>query len=116
METAYQRSPVAVAVGVASAALGSPDVVGLYDGAVGEIATYGNGQSVGGVRVQTGVPWRVAVSVVVRYGRPLLEIADDVQRRVALRLRDEPHAVWADARVDIRIADIVADAVVEELA
>ncbi|TDB88603.1 hypothetical protein E1266_31025 [Actinomadura sp. 7K534] len=55
------------------------DVLGLTSGPRGWIATYRPGPPLAGVAVRSG---EVEVGVVVRYGRPCMEIADDVRRLV----------------------------------
>ncbi|MCP9968628.1 hypothetical protein LUX57_28540 [Actinomadura madurae] len=56
-----------------------PDVLGLTAGPRGWIVTYRAGPPFAGVAVHEAV---IEVGVVVRYGRPFAEIAEDVRRLV----------------------------------
>ncbi|MEU9843437.1 hypothetical protein AB0C69_29945 [Actinomadura sp. NPDC048032] len=64
---------------IGAAAMACPDVLGLTAGPRGWIATYRAGPPYAGVAVHDAV---VEVGVVVRYGRPFAEIAEDVRRLV----------------------------------
>ncbi|GAA0579081.1 hypothetical protein GCM10009546_46920 [Actinomadura livida] len=70
---------VELASRIGAAATGCPDVLGLTSGPRGWIATYRPGPPLAGVAVRPG---EIEVGVVVRYGRPCAEIADDVRRLV----------------------------------
>lgn len=74
------REPLAeLAERIGAMALTCPDVLGLAAGPRGWIATYRAGPPYAGVAVHDAV---VEVGVVVRYGRPFAEIAEDVRRLV----------------------------------
>ncbi|MEO3828280.1 hypothetical protein [Actinomadura sp. B10D3] len=64
---------------VAETAMTCPDVLGLTAGPRGWIVTYRAGPPFAGVAVHEAV---IEVGVVVRYGRPFAEIAEDVRRLV----------------------------------
>ncbi|WP_339154848.1 hypothetical protein [Actinomadura luteofluorescens] len=64
---------------IGAAAMACPDVQGLTAGPRGWIATYRAGPPYAGVAVHDAV---VEVGVVVRYGRPFAEIAEEVRRLV----------------------------------
>ncbi|MGP4022214.1 hypothetical protein [Actinomadura sp. 3N407] len=83
---------------VAEAAMTCPDVLGLTAGPRGWIATYRAGPPLAGVAVRAG---EVEVGVVVRYGRPCVEIADDVRRAV--------RPLAGRRRVDVLIGDLADD-------
>ncbi|MGC4952307.1 hypothetical protein ACLQ2P_03695 [Actinomadura citrea] len=75
-----RREPLAeLAERVGAKALSCPDVLGLTAGPRGWIATYRAGPPYAGVAVHDAV---IEVGVVVRYGRPFAEIAEDVRRLV----------------------------------
>lgn len=96
---------VAVARIVAAAARGTPGVADLHPGIAGEIATYGDGGKVGGVRVHVKPTRRATVHVVARYGRPLDELGDDVRARV----EEAVAAALPEAGpmpVDVHVADV----------
>ncbi len=95
----------AAAAEIAAAATGLPTVARLYHGAVGEIATYGGGRRVGGVRIRPDSPLQIDVHIVARYGRPLPEIATSVRTEIAHRLRDRGPAL-VDAVINVHIADM----------
>ncbi|MGH9183529.1 MAG: hypothetical protein ACRDZ9_06940 [Acidimicrobiales bacterium] len=101
-------APVTLARAAAAAATASPDVVRLDGGLVGELATYGGGSRVVGVRAEVGPRPRLEVRAVVRSGRPLAEIGDDLRRRVADRL--EHRYPGLAPVVDIHISDVEAAA------
>lgn len=104
--SAQRLSSVAVARLAAAAATQSPDVLALYGGAVGEIATYApGGQAVRGVRVRAGPTRRVELHITARFGARLDDVADDVRRRVAAALVNAAPDV-AGAPIDVRIADV----------
>ncbi len=100
-------SPVAVAKAAAIAAGEVPDVVDLHAGAVGEIATYGTGGPVRGVRVRRPPDPRVRIHVVARFGARLDEGAEAVRERVAGALAQHAPS-FADTPVDVHIADVRA--------
>ncbi|MGI5207612.1 hypothetical protein ACQEU6_39290 [Spirillospora sp. CA-108201] len=75
-----RREPLAeLAERIGATATRCPDVLGLTAGPRGWIATYRAGPPYAGVAVHDAV---VEVGVVVRYGRPFAEIAEDVRRLV----------------------------------
>ena len=100
-------SPVDVARVVADAARSHDDVVDLDAGLAGEFATYGLGGRVAGVRVELDRDGRtqVRVRLVVRFGRSLPDIGDEVRSRVTAALDDT-----AEAEVHVHVADIVSEA------
>lgn len=100
--------PVVLAAAVARAVTALSDVVDLDDGHVGEIATYWRGRRVGGVRLRAGSPPRIAVHVIVRYGRPLPEVAADV-RALACAAAAELDDNLARAAVDVHITDLAVE-------
>lgn len=107
MPVAASGSPVETATRIAEVVGALPDVARLYSGAVGEIATYGTGGPVGGVRIHRDPRPRIGVYIVARYGRPLPDIATVVRDEVTRLLRDdglEP----ADAAVNVHIVDLEA--------
>lgn len=78
---------------IAAAVLAVPGVVGLHDGAFGEIATYLPGRRVPGVRIDPEGPagrtgWsgggsgRVEVYLVARYPEPIPALATTVRARL----------------------------------
>ncbi|SFQ21432.1 hypothetical protein [Actinomadura madurae] len=76
-----RREPLAeLAERVAEKAMACPDVLGLTAGPRGWIVTYRVGPPFAGVAVHEAV---IEVGVVVRYGRPFAEIAEDVRRLVS---------------------------------
>lgn len=99
-------SPVGVARIVADAARSHDDVVDLDAGLAGEFATYGLGDRVPGVRVEVDRDGRTQVHLrlVVRFGRPLPDIGDEVRSRVAAGLDRT-----AEPDVHVHVADIVDD-------
>ncbi|HSP02658.1 MAG TPA: Asp23/Gls24 family envelope stress response protein [Acidimicrobiales bacterium] len=99
-------APVDVARIVADAARAHDDVVDLDAGLAGEFATYGLGGRVPGVRVERDRDGRTKVQVrlVVRFGRALPDIGDEVRSRVTARLDA------AEPEVHVHIADIVSEA------
>ena len=98
-------APVEVARVVADAARSHGDVVDLDAGLAGEFATYGLGGRVPGVRVERDREGRTQVQVrlVVRFGRALPDIGDEVRSRVTAPL-DGP-----DPEVHVHVADIVSE-------
>lgn len=84
---------------VAAAARESPDVLDLSAGAFGTVHTVLYDDVVKGVSLS---PTRVEVGVVVRWGRPLPDIAADVRGAVAV--------VVPDHAIDVTIEDVVAEA------
>ncbi|TMQ97222.1 hypothetical protein ETD83_20380 [Actinomadura soli] len=80
---------------VAEAAMACQDVRALTAGPHVRIATYRAGLPLAGVAVRDG---EIEIGVVVRYGRPLPEIAEDVRRLVA--------PLAGGRKVDVLIADL----------
>lgn len=83
MTTGVDRAPAEVAEladQIAAVVTRCPDVAGLTQIPGIPVATYLPGRTVSGVAVRAG---EVEVSVVVRYGRPLEEIAGQVRLVVA---------------------------------
>jgi uncharacterized alkaline shock family protein YloU len=102
-------SPLEIARSVAGAARAHDDVVDLDAGLAREFATYGLGGRVPGVRVerdQHGT--QVRLRIVVRYGRPIPDVGDEVRERVEAALVgvDRP-------AVHVHVADVAQ--VVDEL-
>lgn len=99
------RSALDVARTVAESAMSHDDVVELDTGLAGEFATYGFGGRVAGVRVDLDRDDRahVRVRIVVRFGRPIPDIGDEVRSQIVSGL----HAVDVDGSVDVHVADIV---------
>jgi uncharacterized alkaline shock family protein YloU len=98
-------STVDVARVAADAARSHDDVVDLDAGLAGEFATYGLGGRVIGVRVERrgGGRTQVQVRLVVRFGRALLDIGDEVRSLITARLAD------TEPEVHVHIADIVSE-------
>lgn len=94
---------------VAAAALGSPLIAGLWGGRVEEIATYGPGRRLLGVREVDGT---VEIHVVARWGTPLPEVADVVRAAVASHAGGLPVVVFVD---DIQVPGEPVDEPHEEL-
>jgi uncharacterized alkaline shock family protein YloU len=92
-----------VARAVADAARATAGVVRLDGGAVGEFATYADGERVEGVRIGTEDPGGVRLRLVVAYGRPIPEIAAAVDAAVRDRLAPR----WEPTRIDIDVVDVV---------
>jgi uncharacterized alkaline shock family protein YloU len=95
-----------VARAVADAARSTAGVTRLDGGALGEFATYADGQRVEGVRIGSEDPTRVRLRLVVAYGRPIPDIAADVDAAV----RDRMAPRWSPTRVDIDVVDVVTAA------
>lgn len=89
----------------ADAAVSTAGVTRLDGGAFGEFATYADGERVEGVRIGSEDPSTVRLRLVVAYGRPIPEIAADVE--AAVRDRLEPG--WRPSRVDIEVVDVDVD-------
>ncbi|MEU4538811.1 hypothetical protein AB0G15_28575 [Streptosporangium sp. NPDC023825] len=91
MVTREPEGPVLGAAGlahrIADAVRRCPDVVDLSGGPFGTVATYLPGERLAGVALREN---EVEVSVVVRLGRPLPEIADGVRAAVAPMVGDRP--------------------------
>lgn len=101
-------SDVALARMTAEAALGVPDVLGLHGGAVGEIATYGEGARVRGIRVHRRPDPRIRLHLIVRYGCRIGEVAEEV--RASLRKALETDAPeFSRGVIDVYVADVRAD-------
>nr|WP_245928902.1 hypothetical protein [Murinocardiopsis flavida] len=77
---------------------GCPDVVGLSAGPFGTVSTPVPGGRVDGVAVR---PDSVEIGVVVRFERPLPEIADGI--------RDLVHPIAHGRRVLVAIEDVLTD-------
>lgn len=105
---AKSLSLVDVARLAAAAAVEAPDVVGLYSGAVGEIATYGGGKSVKGIRVHDRPEPRLRLHLIVRFGAPLDALAQEVRARVRQALTTVAPR-FAAGRIDVHVADVSAD-------
>lgn len=99
--TGLRRADLARAV--ADAARATAGVSHLDGGALGEFATYADGERVEGVRIGSEDPTRVRLRLVVAYGRPIPEIAADVDAAVRDRLAPR----WRPTRVDIDVVDVV---------
>jgi uncharacterized alkaline shock family protein YloU len=99
--TGLRRADLARAV--ADAARSTTGVARLDGGAVGEFATYADGERVEGVRIGREDPSTVRLRLVVAYGRPIPEIAADVDAAVRDRLAPR----WRTTRVDIDVVDVV---------
>jgi hypothetical protein len=88
---AAEREPAGreagLAHGIADAVRRCPDVVDLSGGPFGTVATYLPGERVPGVALHED---GIEISVVVRLGRPLPEIADEVRAAVAPLADDLP--------------------------
>jgi hypothetical protein len=88
-------APDDVADAIAAAALGCDGVDEMYAGGPVEVATYLPGRRVPGVRIADE---RVEVQIRVRWGRPIPQIASDVQAAVA--------PLAAGRQVDVLIGDV----------
>lgn len=89
----------------AAAALEAPDVLDLHGGTVGEIATYGQGARVRGVRVHERPAPRVRLHLIVRFGARVDDLAEDVRARVRQALAGVA-AGFAGATIDVHVADV----------
>ncbi|MFA9432966.1 Asp23/Gls24 family envelope stress response protein [Egicoccus sp. AB-alg2] len=100
-ETAPPRR-VAIARAAVEAAQATPGVARLDGGALGEFATYADGEPVEGVRVVLEAPITVRLRLVATYGYELPALASAVSRAVRERVgpADEP------LRIDIRFVDL----------
>ena len=87
----------------ADAARTTTGVTRLDGGALGEFATYADGERVEGVRIGREDTSTVRLRLVVEYGRPIPEIAADVDAAVRDRLAPR----WRPTRVDIDVVDVV---------
>ena len=101
-------SPVEVAQIAAAAAAGVPGVVGFHSGTVGEIATYGGGRRIEGIRLRPGSPPSIAAYLVVAYGQSLHDLAAAVRQAVAGALAEHAGPGYARVTVDVHIADLRA--------
>jgi uncharacterized alkaline shock family protein YloU len=101
--TGLRRADLARAV--AEAATSTAGVARLDGGALGEFATYADGERIEGVRIGREDPTSVRLRLVVGYGRPIPEIAADVDTAVRDRLAPR----WRAAQVDIDVVDVVTD-------
>lgn len=100
--TGLRRADLARAA--ADAARSTTGVARLDGGALGEFATYADGERVEGVRIGREHPSTVRLRLVVAYGRPIPEIAADVDAAVRNRLGPR----WRPTRVDIEVVDVDA--------
>lgn len=98
-------SSAVVARLAAAAAREVPDVLDLYGGTLGEIATYGPQGPVRGVRVERAPTPRVRLYAVMQFGARLDDVADAVRRQVRADLASQLPA-FADAVVDVHVADV----------
>lgn len=92
-----------------------PDVAAMYGGRLGEIATYGRGGRVLGVRIHSENNLiRVEVHIIARYHPTLVipKLADAV--RVAIRQQLQALSVSEIAAIDIVIDDVQLDTAPEE--
>ncbi len=101
-------SPVEVAQIAAAAAAGVPGGVGFHSGTVGEIATYGGGRRIEGIRLRPGSPPSIAAYLVVAYGQSLHDLAAAVRQAVAGALAEHAGPGFALVAVDVHIADLRA--------
>ncbi|MEU3165307.1 hypothetical protein [Streptosporangium sp. NPDC006930] len=86
-QEAPARETAGLAHRIADAVLRCPDVADLSGGPFGTVATYLPGERFPGVALREN---EVEVSVVVRLGRPIPEIADAVRAAVAPMVGDRP--------------------------
>jgi uncharacterized alkaline shock family protein YloU len=98
--TGLRRADLARAA--ADAARTATGVTRLDGGAFGEFATYADGERVEGVRLGREDPSTVRLRLIVAYGRPIAEIAADVDAAVRERLG----ARWRHTRIDIDVVDV----------
>lgn len=98
-------SSAVVARLAAAAARDVPEVLDLYGGTLGEIATYGAQGPVRGVRVERAPTPRVRLYTVMRFGARLDDVADAVRGRVRADLAAQLPA-FADVVVDVHVADV----------
>lgn len=98
-------STIDVARFAADASRSHDDVVDLDAGRAGEFATYGLGGRVPGVRVDTDAAGRtrLRVRLVVRFGRPIPDIGDEVRSRITSGL----HGMVDEPEVHVHVADVV---------
>ncbi len=88
---------------VADAVRSTAGVARLDGGALGEFATYADGERVEGVRIGSEDPTGVRLRLVVAYGRPIPAIVADVDAAVRERLAPR----WRPTRIDIDVVDVV---------
>lgn len=102
------HSTLDVARTVAESVRSHDAVVELDAGLAGEFATYGLNGRAPGVRVETDRDgtMRVRVRVVIRFGRPIPDLGDEIRSVVVRRLRE----LGVDATVDIHVAGITETA------
>ncbi|WP_326644013.1 hypothetical protein [Streptosporangium sp. NBC_01755] len=81
------RQESGLAHGIADAVRRCPDVVDLSGGPFGTVATYLPGERISGVALHED---GIEVSVVVKLGRPLPEIADEIRAAVVPMADDRP--------------------------
>lgn len=96
---------IGVARVAATAAQAVPGVLGLHAGTVGEVATYGEGGRVPGVRVRRTSPASVTLHLVVQFGRRVDDLADEVRERVVDALTSA-HPTAGPPVVNVHIADV----------
>lgn len=102
-------SSVAIARAVAEAVDSLPSVAGLHAGSVGEIATYGLGERIAGVRVSADRPDpAIAVHIIAVFGGPLEETGTTVRHTVFETVESVAPSV-RPSRVDVHIRDTVPD-------
>ncbi|MEX0952822.1 MAG: Asp23/Gls24 family envelope stress response protein [Nitriliruptoraceae bacterium] len=99
---ATESSRGALARAAAGAAMTVMGVTRLDGGVVGEFSTHADGERVEGVRVGREDPPTVRLRLVVAYGRPIPEIAADVDAAVRRGLGPR----WHPGRVDINVVDV----------
>lgn len=89
----------------AAAAREVPDVLELHGGTLGEVATYGHGGPVRGVRVERSPKPRVRMHTVMRFGARMDDVAEELRTQVRAKLAaDAP--MFADAVIDVHIASV----------
>lgn len=99
--TGLRRSDLARTI--ADAARSTAGVARLDGGALGEFATYADGERVEGVRIGIEDPTEVRLRLVVALGRPIPDITADVDAAVQEQLAPRGRPV----RVDIDVIDVV---------
>ncbi|HEU4327995.1 MAG TPA: Asp23/Gls24 family envelope stress response protein [Roseiflexaceae bacterium] len=104
-------SDFALARALGQAAMGVPDVAGIYGGQLGEIATYGPGGRVSGVRVRREAGQvLVEIHLTITYDPKLnvLVLAETVRSRLAAELRRL--TVAHVGAIDVVVADLAVAA------
>jgi uncharacterized alkaline shock family protein YloU len=97
-------SAAAVARVAAAAAAATPGVLGLDGGVVGEVATYGDGGRVEGVRVRLSESL-VTLQLVVEYRQSLSIVVAELRRRIREAIARELPGLTI-ARIDVHVADV----------